>query len=411
MNFEILYVAVFVALLPRCGCVHMPSTAPDQERLAATQACAQAVVDYVCGSEKKSVQDVDVASRLMVSPASVREFFTQIGMHNELQPDDNLMAYGKHKYQANCAKLCSATLASLSQDIRPTYSDQGCYWKTGHSKMVCDIDLRPKALAAMRRLNNSVIDTSLALGEFGGGSEDVKVAGSTIKAAQRGPEYYYPRVTADEVKVGVAEMFRIYPPTRIELKTQDNTGAGTPWHTRVIQSGVKAKALLNVALCAASDGKLTPAVGKSIQAAFGEMSDSGASFRKKELRRSFSNMRYFLSDIEYRYLKSNQCSEKQFAYVNPKDRDSARNHRGENIMYLCDAFVAAPQADQIYALLHLGSRLQASPATDSVDNVANASSMVENGDNMYNVLMGLVQDYKNVPSQATEGPRVSAFDA
>eukprot|EP00930_Biecheleria_cincta_P051027 TRINITY_DN36184_c0_g1_i1.p1 TRINITY_DN36184_c0_g1~~TRINITY_DN36184_c0_g1_i1.p1 ORF type:complete len:612 (+),score=88.01 TRINITY_DN36184_c0_g1_i1:104-1939(+) len=192
-------------------------------------------------TELTIVHAAELAEQFMVSRRSIVNFFEAVGVINEEQ---NEAALELGAFAVKCQDLCTKTIQSFPPENVPPSSDVACYKLRGMVKPVCDIDVADAALASMKFGEGLADRAQAALGEnlrgAGTGSQRVKmIKGSHVFETSARPAHVpvrseddarellaqleaqqYPNRTIGQLKLAVANTFRVYPIVNIGMRAE-----------------------------------------------------------------------------------------------------------------------------------------------------------------------------------------------
>jgi len=333
-------------------------------------------------SNESVVHAAELAEQLMVSRDSVLGFLaSHIGARN-LETDAAALEAGS--FAVNCAELCAKTLQAIPASNLPATSDVGCYLPKGATSPKCDIDVSGELFKHVLFEDHNPFEAAskeaptrgarhqegaTAAAEPEGESEKLQRLlrsgkPNSAQELEQLREMHYPHRSDAQLRIAVANLFRVYPLCNISVAHAESEDSGDPaestlelgatWEDEVQKVAVQAQVFTSVALRGLNTGKADAQIEKW----FG--SDSSSS--QREVRRVVNGIHSLLSNVDYVYPGS-KCGPNTFAYVIPNPPYN-KNSRGQYIFNLCDTYIRAHLSEQIETLTHEASHHQTMLTSD-----------------------------------------------
>eukprot|EP00927_Polykrikos_kofoidii_P037892 TRINITY_DN3209_c0_g1_i1.p1 TRINITY_DN3209_c0_g1~~TRINITY_DN3209_c0_g1_i1.p1 ORF type:complete len:789 (+),score=110.81 TRINITY_DN3209_c0_g1_i1:241-2367(+) len=285
------------------------------------------------------VHAAQLAQHFMTTLESIVKLLKSFGVKN-VETDPTALSSGA--YAVTCADLCAQTLNSFKVDERPPSSDLGCYWISGISKPVCDINLTPEKLLQIDLPDRGRTTAGKTMHEPGRTRKVKNARGIAALKAMN-----YEARGRQVLRYDFAELFRFYPavPT-LTAARNDGQVATQTWQQGIFKSAIRARAFLTTAL----NGMSASSVPDVVLKYYGSNSDA----TRKTIRKTISFVRDMLMSVNFMF-KGKYCDATTLAYVIAKPPARAMTKGGQYIVSLCELFFKVPLSQQVMTFIHEGS--------------------------------------------------------
>eukprot|EP00927_Polykrikos_kofoidii_P024700 TRINITY_DN22400_c0_g1_i3.p1 TRINITY_DN22400_c0_g1~~TRINITY_DN22400_c0_g1_i3.p1 ORF type:complete len:633 (+),score=110.65 TRINITY_DN22400_c0_g1_i3:75-1973(+) len=323
---------------------------------------------------KDVIHAAELAKRFMVARKSIQAYFKSINLTNK---ETSLVALQKEAYAVTCMDLCKATIASIPENVRPPSSDIGCRMDIVNkttTEYACDVDLQPETIKKVK-FSKSKGGKPPATGVGQHPIDSTKVVTKKLSVEQQ-LAMNYPEVSLDDVRLSVAELFRVYPGTRTATKFTPSPGQNEStlqaWEKGTVKTSKLAAAMVNRALMKMSITSI-PAI---VVRFFGDNSEA----TRREVRRILRGVKYVLSNAEFQ-LPGSACDNSTAAYVTSQPPKYAKTSSGAYIVSLCPLFFEISTNEQIRTIVHEGTHHLPMDTRDVIYGYDNSTNLAKSAKN------------------------------